>query len=369
MAAPSTGGRPRCLPLPKDVSEAVSSSAAPCSNFGLRFQMYFDYPAQWEFKTPDGRGGKKDWKSEVWDEVVKDAEQAFDGMAEAHRKLMVRRRNRLEAALAEAGPVQAFTGQAAWRLAVGLGSEHPLENGFTLHRVHGFPYLPGSSLKGLARAAGLVELAGEGDFPVPYTLDPDELEKVKKTRQKTPLERFDALATAPEPPKGEAGREERRRQQEAFDRLASDCQWGRGASLDDLRAHACLYREAFGSQEARGKACFLDAYPVALRTATKGKENKGTAILALDLVNPHYGPYYANGEPPADWHSPVPSFFLTVAKGTRFRFAVYGPQGADDAVAAAARWLRAALEERGAGAKTAAGYGQFLFPEAHGSEG
>lgn len=37
-----------------------------------------------------------------------------------------------------------------WRLTAGLGGGHPAELGFTLHRL-GFPYLPGSALKGLAR--------------------------------------------------------------------------------------------------------------------------------------------------------------------------------------------------------------------------
>lgn len=39
------------------------------------------------------------------------------------------------------------------RFATGLGSPHPTEIGFTFDRSIGVPYLPGSSVKGLARAA------------------------------------------------------------------------------------------------------------------------------------------------------------------------------------------------------------------------
>lgn len=43
----------------------------------------------------------------------------------------------------------------------GMGNPHPLENGFTWHPTLGTPYLPGSSVKGLVRAA--IEIAYEGD--------------------------------------------------------------------------------------------------------------------------------------------------------------------------------------------------------------
>ena len=43
----------------------------------------------------------------------------------------------------------------------GMGNAHPLENGFTWHPTLGMPYLPGSAVKGLVRAA--VELAYQGE--------------------------------------------------------------------------------------------------------------------------------------------------------------------------------------------------------------
>lgn len=45
--------------------------------------------------------------------------------------------------------------------------------------------------------------------------------------------------------------------------------------------------------------------------------------LELDVVNPHYAEYYRDrSQHPADYLSPVPSFFLAVAPGQEFRFAL-----------------------------------------------
>ncbi|HVG08169.1 MAG TPA: type III-B CRISPR module RAMP protein Cmr6 [Thermoanaerobaculia bacterium] len=51
----------------------------------------------------------------------------------------------------------------ASRLAVGLGLPHPTETGFLFDRLTGCPCLPGSSLKGLLRAAAI--LAANGELP------------------------------------------------------------------------------------------------------------------------------------------------------------------------------------------------------------
>lgn len=48
---------------------------------------------------------------------------------------------------------EAFQRILASRFATGLGGPHPTEIGFTFDRSVGVPYLPGSSVKGLARAA------------------------------------------------------------------------------------------------------------------------------------------------------------------------------------------------------------------------
>ena len=89
--------------------------------------------------------------------------------------------------------------------------------------------------------------------------------------------------------------------------------------------------------------------------------------LEKDVMTPHYGPYYQEGEIPGDWHSPTPIPFLVVAEGQTFTFAVApSSRGRSDQFKkdsdTAHEWLQNALEWLGAGAKTAVGYGRFTQP-------
>jgi CRISPR-associated protein Cmr6 len=102
-----------------------------------------------------------------------------------------------------------------------------------------------------------------------------------------------------------------------------------------------------------GQVIFFDAVPTQVPK------------LELDVMNPHYGDYYAEKKdrgrpiPPADYLSPVPVYFLTVAGGCEFAFAVAPRSGNKGLAETAAGWLKEALREMGVGAKTVAGYGYF----------
>lgn len=78
-------------------------------------------------------------------------------------KFLVRR-----AAVAEALGARSVQRTTGSRLAIGLGLPHPTETGFLFDRLTGCPYLPGSSVKGLLRAAARLvregELEGDRDF-------------------------------------------------------------------------------------------------------------------------------------------------------------------------------------------------------------
>lgn len=91
-------------------------------------------------------------------------------------------------------------------------------------------------------------------------------------------------------------------------------------------------------------------------------------------MNPHYAKYYSGEKdvnnhaiPPADYLSPTPIFFLTVAAGQTFRF-VLAPRCQKEAnaandVAFGCELLKEALSTLGAGGKTAVGYGYFRSSE------
>jgi len=108
----------------------------------------------------------------------------------------------------------------------------------------------------------------------------------------------------------------------------------------------------FGKQDRRGSVIFLDAYP------------EKVPDLHIDIMNPHYGDYYdpRKQAPPADYLSPNPLKFLTVAQGTVFVFRAIARKESDiqQKVKEA---LSRALTEEGVGAKTAVGYGRFDINE------
>ncbi len=109
-----------------------------------------------------------------------------------------------------------------------------------------------------------------------------------------------------------------------------------------------------GDDRARGSVIFFDALPY--------KPPK----LEEEVMTPHYSEYYRKNGPPADWYSPTPIPFLTVAARQPFIFGI-APVGlgrtSKTDVDKAMAWLVEALEWIGAGAKTAVGYGRFVLDD------
>jgi CRISPR-associated protein Cmr6 len=104
--------------------------------------------------------------------------------------------------------------------------------------------------------------------------------------------------------------------------------------------------DILGLRTRVGRVICLDAVPVA------------PVRLEADVMTPHYLPW-SDDNPPADWRSPTPIPFLTVAPGTLFLFAaIPRDRNAANAVPKVGQWLEDALENVGAGAKTAVGYGR-----------
>jgi CRISPR-associated protein Cmr6 len=110
----------------------------------------------------------------------------------------------------------------------------------------------------------------------------------------------------------------------------------------------------FGQKDNAGSVLFLEAWP------------ETWPLLEMDIVNNHHPEYYRTqgGQAPGDWESPIPTYFLAVPEKTVFRFCVARRDlcTREDDVTTAATWLQASLQEMGAGAKTAAGYGYFDTP-------
>ncbi len=245
--------------------------------------------------------------------LKKDGLEAVRRAAERVDEQLLREWNTRWQACARAANGEPFELRTDWRFIAGLGRKGSLEVGFTFHR-YGFPILPGSSVKGVARAWALLQIAEKVDT--------------------TDLNKLDGNLSAD-------GDKERKKYEEWRARQPAEVQ----KLADDFRA-------VFGTTASTGQAVFFDAIPARKPT------------LELDIMNPHYPKYYGGEEPPTDWQSPVPVYFLTVAPSTEFRFAV-GWRGTLDDEGRRLRdlartWLVEGLTQLGAGAKTSAGYGYFL---------
>lgn len=191
-------------------------------------------------------------------------------------------------------------------LTLHLSRASALENaGICLHPLYGFAYLPGSGLKGMARAyAETVWLPTQGD------------------PQNAWRQIENAFGWAPSSDRGKDWKPQ------AIPDRAKDDSAGVGAIV------------------------FHDAWPTAW------------PALIVDIVNNHHPDYYQhddNDHPPGDWENPVPVYFLAVKPGTTFTFPLSKRRAAvpDDLLDIACQWLLGALCHLGAGAKTNAGYGTF----------
>ena len=215
---------------------------------------------------------------------------------------LLRNLSRRRAAMLDVVGAARFRAATAGPLTLHLARASGLENaGLHLHPLYGFACLPGSGLKGVARAwAETVWLADQAD------------------------------------------------QAEAWERIRAVFGWATGSEKDKAwRPDGMADPEG----DRAGAVVFHDAWPAAWPQ------------LQPDIVNNHHGKYYDGSDAPRDRDDPGPVYFLSVAPGARFDFALSSGSGWDDTgtnlTAQAAEWLQAALVHGGAGAKTNAGYGRF----------
>jgi CRISPR-associated protein Cmr6 len=137
----------RIYPVLKRSKEAfVAYQDKPGQNVGLIFDRFLPDLSQ----IPDKQRGEA--RKNALSSIIHAA-----GRVDAKLLAEWSARWELTARAAQAEPT--FTLKTDWRFLTGLGRRGPLEVGFTFHR-YGFPILPGSSVKGVARAWATVQLEG-----------------------------------------------------------------------------------------------------------------------------------------------------------------------------------------------------------------
>ena len=242
---------------------------------------------------------------DVWREVTK--------LSEGHLRCMKQlsmRQGAMRSVVSESN-VLLLDARSVAPFTTGLGNEHPLENGFAFLNPYGLPYLPGSGVKGVVRRAAQ-DLAS-GAWGDTCGWDGRDVFVIEVSGKSLPLSMIDVL-------------------------------FGREPRSGD-RHHI------------RGALSFWDVIP----------QVKGGS-LSVEIMTPHQGHYYQQGESPHDSGQPNPISFLTVPPGSGFTFHVtcgrahlqrHAPELLRDE-----RWralveaaFAHAFEWLGFGAKTAVGYG------------
>jgi len=226
-----------------------------------------------------------------------------------------------------------FRLKTAYRLVIGAGYPSFIENGFLFHHVYGIPYIPGETLKGLARAVFILSVA-------------------EAIKGETKLSKIEEVLSE------EAEKEISEEAKGILHQIPEKI----NIILDNyiIENPVETFRKIFGSKERIGQVIFFDAYPVDFNPSEH---------FEADIMNPHYGRYYqsqSGNEAPADWLSPTPIHFLALKEGIDFEFnlglAPLEPMGDNEEkllLTTARKLLKVGLENFGVGNKKRKGYGWF----------
>ncbi len=124
--------------LPEDTERIWLRQGKSCKNLGLILDKYVRQDIIFESKN------KPDWLRSL------NPNQCID------LRLAKAAYDRWEQVTKTAGATH-LRAETDWRMVVGLGGESVLETDMTLHHIYGFPFIPGSALKGLVRMYAALE--------------------------------------------------------------------------------------------------------------------------------------------------------------------------------------------------------------------
>ncbi len=127
-------------PLPVDTRSILDKNLLKTTNFSLLFNKYVNsWQDNWQMKEEDSK-------------KFRQALTNFKFNKEFIVNVINRQHAMIRGLKDSSWYVESLTAVTDSRLIIGLGGASVIETGMTLHPLYGFPYLPGSGLKGLARA-------------------------------------------------------------------------------------------------------------------------------------------------------------------------------------------------------------------------
>jgi CRISPR-associated protein Cmr6 len=134
------------LPLSKNTRDYFGDDKnrlLKISNIGLLFNKYFYcWQANWQSNEEHNKVFRKDIEGLI-------SKQKGNNYIQ---HLTMRQKAAIGSLQSSGLQVLSFEATTDSRLIIGLGGTSVIETGMTLHPLYGFPYLPGSGIKGLARA-------------------------------------------------------------------------------------------------------------------------------------------------------------------------------------------------------------------------
>lgn len=255
-----------------------------------------------------------------------------------------------------------------WRAVVGWSTNPALETGITLHRTLGFPYLPGSAIKGLLHHAAEGELhspsSPQANDALTRPARDERLDDATAQHLLSALRRcrlvhriFGSLTSTGLDKKSSPG---------VADLIEAWRELLQPRIERDTPGLSATWRETWEeiqclSEPTGGILTCWDAVPLKQTAASS------LSYLEVDVLTPHYDHYHIKKHLPTDdcHQKPNPVPFLVIVPGTafefRFRHRHLGtfPENPPSGVVESKvrQWLDYALSSLGIGAKTTAGYG------------
>jgi len=351
-----------------DYLEAPSQNGSPT----LMYHKWHPYDS---FNSFENDKSKKEYLSQITNQVETIRTQYYKKWFEEYTSM-----------ISELSNSHHYTGKTVWRMVVGWGSNPAFETGIQLHQFYGFPYIPGSSVKGLLhhtaemklveddKADNLIEIFANSPD---YTKAPDNTALTFINELKMIHILLGSIAVdKPKNNNDSYGPECPRSILERWKNITKDKDIDAIADNDLKNSWKAFKKDISFLLTDQDNTCGLltcfDAIP----------DPSGDNILQKDVLTSHYKDYYNNTKPPSDDQNPNPILFLAVAPQKKFHFFFrfrslsksiltfnhineqeyqnndLNPFN-DKLIQLFKDTLKTALEETAAGGKTAAGYGYF----------
>ncbi len=345
--------------LPQDVQKFLENHAAEASeNLSLILSRYVPQEVIDNRDVPDER--RRKWRDKWFQELLSQFEIAERNGNREWVRLWQAQYVRWQA---QTEGTERFRGTALSRMILGLGSESVLETGITVQYITGLPIIPGSSLKGLARAYALYTIAEK--LGMPAHLQQFALRELGdwiaaengEAREKAQ----EGFVKAVEPHEVKDAKDPFKQAVKNDGSVDVPTMFALLSAEDELGLTVQAFRAVFGSNDKAGMCIFHHAVVADLPF--------GTRLYDVDVMTPHFGRYYksiasGNLSKPDDADDPNPVLFLTTGQGITWHFAIGLRRGGVPAASDFAKtWLKGGLTELGVGGKTAAGYGVFSVDE------